>query len=960
MKRILLSIFLLIAVYGSCQQNIGLPAITNYYKQQYGGGTQNWKIQTDSSGFVYFANNDGLLAFDGTFWKTFPLPNKTIVRSIALGSEGRIYAGGQDELGYFFPAKGGTLQYKNLKTIMAKEDSSFDDVWDIISLGKQVFFRVRQTIFHLDGQAMSSYKSANWRSLTKCNDQIYAQDMEKGLMVFDQGVFKPVEAGSYFTKAIIITGIVPYGRDSVLVATMRHGLYVLTEKSLTPLINPVNALERYSDITCITTFKNGYFALGTREKGVFIVDKNFRPFYHYNRETGMQNQTVLSLLIDKTDNIWIALDNGIDYIAHNDPILKILPETDNEGSGYSAIVTGNQLLMGTNRGLFEVALSNKEQLGLCQGPFKMVPGTKGQVWSLNEINGKIFMGHHEGAFVFEHGRMVQKDNRVGYWTFIPYQKVMPAKQIFAGTYRGVKWIDTEAGDWNKELASKSFESARFLVLGTQNEIWVSHPYKGIYSIQPGDGLGQLTLNQMEKKEGIASRNKNYVFFIRNKIIAVTSRGILSYDETGKKFIPDPQMNALIPFKNIRLIKEDPQGNLWVVYEKNLAVIDLEGKKPQIIQIPAFNNNLLNGFEFIYFYNKHNTIIGGEKGFYLLDYPSYKTSNPNIKPHISLLRVQGKEEKVIFEGFIKDNTNQTPIVLTADQKNIHFDFSAPSFGQQNLVEYSVQLQGYENSWSGWSKKTEKEFTNLPHGDFKFLVRTRDNLGHIAASEPFLITILPPWYYSNWAIAGYFLLFGFMVFLLHKYQERTILAAEKKHKEEQQRLKYLQQLEIDKSEKEIVKLRNEKLEAELELQNAELAATTMHLVQKGEIISDIKEEMLKITRNQKGDISPAELKRMIKALGEDEAIDSDWDNFAQHFDKVHSGFLEKLKLKFPDLSNGDMKLCTYLRMNMSSKEISQLMHITVKSVELSRYRLRKKLGLNHGENLYDFLMMQVGEG
>lgn len=95
-------------------------------------------------------------------------------------------------------------------------------------------------------------------------------------------------------------------------------------------------------------------------------------------------------------------------------------------------------------------------------------------------------------------------------------------------------------------------------------------------------------------------------------------------------------------------------------------------------------------------------------------------------------------------------------------------------------------------------------------------------------------------------------------------------------------------------------------------------------------------------------------MLKALNEDEKMDEDWEHFAQHFDKVHSDFVYTLKEKFPSITANELKLSAYLRMNLSTKEIAQLMNISVRGVEISGYRLRKKLGISSEVNLFNFLM------
>ena len=100
--------------------------------------------------------------------------------------------------------------------------------------------------------------------------------------------------------------------------------------------------------------------------------------------------------------------------------------------------------------------------------------------------------------------------------------------------------------------------------------------------------------------------------------------------------------------------------------------------------------------------------------------------------------------------------------------------------------------------------------------------------------------------------------------------------------------------------------------------------------------------------------AELKKLIKSLSEDANMDKEWEHFSKHFDKVHSDFLVELKEKHPAITPNELKLSAYLRMNLSTKEIAQLMNISVRGVEISRYRLRKKLALPSETSLFDYLI------
>src|SRR4051812_12531337 len=131
MKKSVASILLLFSIFcGRSQNTLGLPQIINFSRGIYQGGTQTWDIKQDESGRMYFANNEGLLTYDGAYWKIYPQPNKSILRSIALDKD-RVYAGGQDEIGYYTPDSRGVLKYISLKNLIPKQYTSFTDVWDI-------------------------------------------------------------------------------------------------------------------------------------------------------------------------------------------------------------------------------------------------------------------------------------------------------------------------------------------------------------------------------------------------------------------------------------------------------------------------------------------------------------------------------------------------------------------------------------------------------------------------------------------------------------------------------------------------------------------------------------------------------------------------------------------------------------------------------------------------------------
>lgn len=166
---------------------------------------------------------------------------------------------------------------------------------------------------------------------------------------------------------------------------------------------------------------------------------------------------------------------------------------------------------------------------------------------------------------------------------------------------------------------------------------------------------------------------------------------------------------------------------------------------------------------------------------------------------------------------------------------------------------------------------------------------------------------------------------------------------------EQMRYIHQLEIEKNEKEIVKLQNEKLENEVASKTKELASTSMQLMENTGALTKLRVELLKLETSGES----SELRRITSLIKEVENNTAHWDQFASHFDELNDGFFNRLKSSHPSLSRNDLKVCAYLRLHFSTKQIAQLQSISARGVEIHRYRLRKKLGIGTEQSLGDYL-------
>ncbi len=948
LKQFIILLLLPLAI--GAQNTIGLPETINYSKNQYNAGAQNWDIRQDKQGVIYLANNEGLLTFDGKSWQLYPLPNKTIVRSVLIGEDGKIYVGGQDELGYFSPNAIGKLVFTSLINAIPAVDRNFGDVWDIVSFKKGVYFRTSNKIFRfLSGKTMVFTAPGEFAFLEKANDQLFAHDYEVGLLVFDKNKWVPfggsTTGGIQLPKTDGVTAILSIGENKALITTLKSGLFLLNQTRLEKINSPNNTLFANERIYSATNVNNEWIALATTNGGVYIIDHSGNIIQRFARTEGLQNNNILSIFLDKEKNLWLGLNNGIDFIANNSAIKNISPQL-NEESGYTAMVHNNQLYLGTSNGLFAVPLQPAKDISFSKGNFSLVNNTRGQNWNLQQMNGKLLLGHHEGAFEIKNNAAIPFSNYAGFWNFIPYRSGM-----IAGNYKGLLFID---GPTQSPIPNFN-ESSRFVAVDANLNTWVSHPYHGVFKIDSNKQVSAYGV-----KEGLPSTLNNHVFLIKKKIAIATSSGVYQFNKERNLFEKDGFFLNLLGNKSIRYLKEDREGNIWFIHEKNISVIDLSGDQPQVIEIPELKNKMLSGFEMIYAVDENNIFLGGERGFYHINYKKYKQNTPQLTVQVRSLSIGSNLDSLVFGGYF--NRLDLPAIqldsripsIDYDYNSVRIDFAASQHGYLNNVEYSFRLKGLETEWSVWSRRSEKEYTNLSPGKYVFEVKARNNLGNESAIANYSFVVSAPWYRTLMAFIVYAVLAIVGLFGLYYWQKKKFVQQQLRFTEEQQKLVYIHELERSKNEGELAALRNEKLEADLNFKNTELASSAMHLVKKGELLTKIKTELSQISKKIDNEYAITELKKMIKTLGEDEQLDEEWEYFTKHFDKVHSNFIVSLKAIHPNISNNEIKLCAYLRMNLTTKEIAQLMNISVRGVEISRYRLRKKLNLATEVNLFNYLI------
>jgi ligand-binding sensor domain-containing protein/DNA-binding CsgD family transcriptional regulator len=927
------------------------PLIRYFGRELYKAGTQNWSIAKDANGLVYFGNNKGLLEYDGHLWRLYPLPNRTIVRSIDIDSLGNIYVGGQNEIGVFWNSDSRLMEYESLTHLIPENRRDFEDVWKIFKVnGKRVYCSEKE-IFVIDGETVKTIlpTSGRFENYFHVNDKIYIQDSEDGLYLLDDDDLRLfLNSNEYKNDRIIsITG---FG-DQTLIVTQENGIYSLNDDELVSTDSKASQFLKENKAYASQVLRNGNLLVGTVIKGLITFTPDGRIVKSLNKSNGLANNTILCALEDSYGNIWLGLDNGINHIETNSPFNFINSINGLEGTGYTAFAKDGEVFLGTNQGLFSKKENDKN--------FRLASNKASQIWGHSLFDGSYYIHAHEGTFLMENGSLEAISGVQGAWKIIELES-KPGIYL-QGTYEGFFAYKKEQGQKLKLMGKLDgfSESSRIFEEDDSGNIWVSHAYRGLYRIKLSeDGTSIIDVRRFNSKDGLPDDLYLTVSKIRGEIVFTTSEGIYEFNKENETFKPHSGLSELIgKDANVLRIIEDETGNVWFCTDSEFGRIsilpsgvynDVEVNYLNEIQEP-----LVDGFEDVFIINESIAYIPVETGF--IKYDTDKLLKKDFRQELMIRGVYGGSN---LDSLIATGKTQSKLELSSDQNNIKINFVVPSFQNMNSVHYQYRLVGKDEKWSEWTSSTEKEYSNLESGNYTFQVKGRNSFKTETPVAEFGFSILPPWYASRAAKAGYIILIVLGLFIFYRIVKRRELNKRLVLQEESQATILRKEAELkrisEQSESEIVKLRNEKLRADIRHKNSELASTTMHLVQKSEILQKIKADLGELTKLKEKDQLQSKIKQIERAIDADVRLDKNWERFESHFDQVHENFFKNLRAKFPNLTPKDQKLCAYLRMNLSTKEIAPLLNISVRGVEISRYRLRKKLNLDSEDNLVSFIM------
>lgn len=932
MKNLILLLFVFLS---SCPNLIALDLkVRNFDREDYRGASQNWSVTVGKDGFLYFANNKGLVEFDGATWNLYRLPGAVITRAVYAFSDSIIYSGGYQELGYWKREKTGTLTYHSLNRLIQNFFIKNEEFWNINSLNDEIYFHSFNRIIVVSkGKAFPVELPGISGTMNSIRGRILTGIDGSGIYSIEKGKAIPFLTDPYFSDKTI-RFILPYRKDQLMIGTASGGIVIWDGKRLKEWDQEWNGFLKKNEVNRAHLTSQGQLVIGTILGGILLFDQNENLLKHLDVNTGLQNNTVLGIASDRFHQIWLALDRGIDFISPaEDNGMK--PESiPNAGAVYSAALFEGKIYLGTNQGLFCKNLSDE------QGAYQLVPGTQGHIWDCTVIDNNLLVNHNRGTIRVRNGKAEFIAEGTGAFAI---RKDTQSDLLIQATYSNLMTYRKENDSYVFDhIVNGFYDLIRYLEVDHLGNVWASHMHRGLYLLKLDEKRENVIYQKYFGADSVFNTDKHiHVFRIENRVVFTTGKKLYAYDDLNNSLIPYDELNEKLgSFARSRRIIEGPDHYYWFITDDSFALFHIFGDQVKCIRVypesALLNYAMVDEYENICPVSVEKAILCLENGIAWLD-TSITGSNQTIGSltpglrEIMLFTKRGKPNREILTG--------KKLKVPYKQNNIRFRYSLPAWSAEPVF-YQYRLSGIYDEWSAKSAVPVFRFDRLPPGEYTLQVKATDPWNKESQVSQLSIEVLDPWYQTLPARLGYFLILASVLILFRNWGIRQSSKEEKEAKEAQ--------------EKELIQLRNEKLNAEILYKSRELANSTMSIIKKNEFLLDLKRLIID-QKEQLGSRYPDKyFLHLIDRIDKNIGSHDDWQIFSNNFEQAHEQFLKNLKADHPELTANDLRLCAYLRMNLSSKEIAPMLGITVRAVENHRYRLRKKMDLNPEDNLIDLIL------
>ncbi len=765
-------------------------------------------------------------------------------------------------------------------------------VWNVEAKGDHVFFQSNNdiTVYNIHTESLVQFKFPRTLSgLCLWQDQLWTISADKGLGTLDSDGFSFVRS---FPKGQEQEVRVLFEHDEKLYVLMLSGEIYAYDGSDFQMIDLPNQQSCFSAVH----YDEHTFYLGSILEGIIPVkteNEQVSVQRSIQQHHGLLDNTVLSMAVDNDGNIWAGLDYGIARVNKESSLKSII----RKGATYDILLGNNTTYVATNKGLY----ANYESTD-----FSLISETQGQVWALNESPSGLFACHNNGLIKLNNtsAELVYDESGV-----MDVAQFGSSQHYIFSAYIGTIWMEYDGRGFNFKQNLGLWGNPKLSYDEENDCVWAygGSPESKIYRIQINTGECQVTETSMrdvfETENGLFFYDGEALFeylngaFVQSKINLVQS--IKGEGITALELSLNDNIAVCIQNEELKLIEELADGST-VVHAKLLSEL---------------NNDILKQFESIKIHEQL-LYIGTEQGVKVLPLKLRNNRQALKDPIISKIEITYTDEHKSKTLYYPDTRED--VQLSYHQfKTVTLSFAS---GKKQNIEYRFRLLPYNKEWSDWSfSQKQIAYGDLKPRDYVFELECRYN-GTIERHTAVPIVLDGNEYYYL-RIGLLFLAFFALSLLVLQFGKNRKLKLKYKHFKEASAEEQIQ------SKKE-------------------------QLLQFTEIIRHKNTFLLEV-RSALAQMKNSAASRWANKI--DQEINQEKKDFLFHklFAEDHQDFIQRISTEFSNLTPHDIRLISFIRINANTNEIAQFLNISTSSVDTARYRLRKKLNLEHADNLNKFV-------
>ncbi len=750
---------------------VGKPFIHNFTSKDYRGHTQNWIVEQDTNGVMYFGNQAGVISYDGFYWRTIPIANFSTVRSLALAANGRIYVGAVGDFGYLVPNAAGKMIYHSLVPQLDSSLRDFGNVWNCMALGDQIFFLTDDWLY--------IYKNNEFKVIPTRGDyfyacflvgnQVYVHDYGVGLLRYSNDSLHPIPGGNNLDVQSIHV-IFPYDEQHFLIGVRNMGFILMDKKTgnLTLLNQKLTDFIAEAELYHAVQLDSTRYALATIRKGVVIIDKEGWILEVINKNAGLQDETVYYL--KQTHGVlWAALEKGISTIDWQTSIRFWDEASGLMGSITDMVRFNNQMIVSTGSGVFKLQLQNQGQVSY----FESIPEVADQAWDLqkftiaNTTDSMLLVGIGKGLWKITSTNAERVFRGEGVYKIFPSS--VHSNRIYLGMMSGLGFVSINPENKkfsDVQLIATFNNEVRDIFENPDGSLWVSLAYKGAALIRPNTQTGnRAAIKRFEAEHGLKVKRELRMFTFQNRLLFSCESGVFNFDTTTQTFVSDTIFTSKFSLQPglTTFYTHDTHENHWINGRFHYSYFSKKmlEKSKLLNRLPEVNT------EFQYVDQNQLLWIGTSEGIYRV--------NPNQNPmeehsfKVLLRKVYVKNDSVLFWG-----DNKLDLIPKIEHRNnfIGFVYTSGYFEKPEDIQYSFILEGYDVDWSEWSVSNKKEFTNLFERTYTFKVKARNYMGTISPETSFTFIIKPPVYRTWYAYLLYLISTVALVVIIVLYRTKKL--------------------------------------------------------------------------------------------------------------------------------------------------------------------------------------------